>query len=114
VRRIKIAMAASRRTARILISPIRGRHSRSADKKALSINPELAFAHGHLAAAYALEGDTDRARAERVEARRLSGDGRFASLARLRAARSWGVPKIRALYETTYFVGLRKAGLPEK
>jgi TolB-like protein/DNA-binding winged helix-turn-helix (wHTH) protein/Tfp pilus assembly protein PilF len=83
-------------------------------EKALGVNPELAFAHGHLAAAHALEGDTERATAELAEARRLSGDGRFASLARLQAARSWGVPKIRALYETTYFVGLRKAGLPEK
>jgi tetratricopeptide (TPR) repeat protein len=82
-------------------------------EKALSANRQLAFAHGHLAAAYALEGDTDRAAMELAEARRLSGDGRFASIARLRAARSWGVPMVRALYETTYFVGLRKAGLPE-
>jgi adenylate cyclase len=83
-------------------------------EEALSANAELAFAHGHLAAAYALKGDTERAAAELAEARRLSGDGRFASIARLRAARSWGVPKIRSLYETTYFVGLRKAGLPEE
>src|SRR5215469_13134766 len=83
-------------------------------ERAISINSELAFAHGHLAAAYALKGNTGRAAAELAEARRLSGDGRFASLARLRAARSWGVPKIRGLYETTYFVGLRKAGLPEE
>jgi TolB-like protein/Flp pilus assembly protein TadD len=82
-------------------------------EKALSVNPGLAFAHGHLAAAHALNGDAERAAAELAEARRLSGDGRFASIARLQAARSWGVPKIRALYETTYFVGLRKAGMPE-
>jgi len=25
-----------------------------------------------------------------------------------------GVPKIRALYEATYFAGLRKAGVPEE
>jgi tetratricopeptide (TPR) repeat protein len=42
-------------------------------EKALSANPELAFAHGHLAAAYALEGDAERAAAELAEARRLSG-----------------------------------------
>jgi tetratricopeptide (TPR) repeat protein len=83
-------------------------------EKALSANPGLAFAHGHLAAAYALEGGTERAHAELAEARRLSGDGRFASMARLQAARSWGVPKVRALYEATYFAGLRKAGLSEK
>jgi hypothetical protein len=26
----------------------------------------------------------------------------------------WGVPKVRALYETTYIAGLRKAGMPEE
>jgi hypothetical protein len=26
----------------------------------------------------------------------------------------WGVPTIRALYEKTFFVGLRKAGVPEE
>jgi hypothetical protein len=26
----------------------------------------------------------------------------------------WGVPKIRALFEATYFVALRKAGMPEE
>jgi TolB-like protein/Tfp pilus assembly protein PilF len=83
-------------------------------EKALSANPELAFAHGHLAAAYALKGDAEHAAAELAEARRLSGDGRFASMARLQAARHWGVPKIRALYETTYFAGLRIAGMPEE
>jgi hypothetical protein len=29
-------------------------------------------------------------------------------------AGNWGVPKIRALFEATYFVGLRKAGMPEE
>jgi hypothetical protein len=32
----------------------------------------------------------------------------------MRGARYWGVEKIRALYETTYFAGLRKAGMPEE
>jgi TolB-like protein/Flp pilus assembly protein TadD len=83
-------------------------------EKALRANPELAFVHGHLAAAYALKGDTERAAAELAEARRISGDGRFASIARLRAARYWGVPKIGALYEKIYFAGLREAGMPEE
>ena len=26
----------------------------------------------------------------------------------------YGVPKIRALFETTYLAGLRKAGIPEE
>jgi adenylate cyclase len=82
-------------------------------EKALDANPELAHAHAPLAAAYALKGETERAAAELAEARRLS-DGRFASIARLKAARDWGVPKIRALYEPTLFAGLRKAGMPEE
>jgi adenylate cyclase len=83
-------------------------------EKALSANPELAFVHGHLAAAYASKCDTERSAAELAEARRLSGDGRLVSIARLRAARHWGVPKIRVLYEKIYFAGLHKAGMPEK
>ena len=70
-----------------------------------------------LAAAYALRGETDRAAAELAEARRLSGDNRYSSLARLRAVGYWGVPavpKIRALFEATYFAGLQLAGMPEE
>ena len=44
-----------------------------------------------------------------------SSDDRFSSIARLNAvARYRGVPKIHALYEATYFAGLRKAGMPEE
>ena len=70
-----------------------------------------------LAAAYALTGETGRAAAELAEARRLSCDDRYSNLARLRAVGYWGVPavpKIRALFETTWFAGLRKAGMPEE
>jgi TolB-like protein/Tfp pilus assembly protein PilF len=83
-------------------------------EKALGANPGLWFAHAPLAAAYALKGEPERAAAELAEARRLSGDGRFASIASLEAARYWGVPKIRALFEATFFAGLRKAGMPEE
>jgi adenylate cyclase len=67
-----------------------------------------------LAAAYALIGETERAAAELADSRRLSGDDRFTSLARLRAVGNWGVPKIRALFEATYFAGLRLAGMQEE
>ena len=67
-----------------------------------------------LAAAYALKGDTERAAVELAEARTLNGDDRYSSIARLKAAGYFGVPKIRALYEATYFAGLRKAGMPEE
>jgi hypothetical protein len=70
--------------------------------------------HGHLASAYALKGQTERAAAELAEARKQSGDDRYSSIARLKAVGYWGVPKIRALIEATYFAGLRKAGMPEE
>jgi hypothetical protein len=68
-----------------------------------------------LASACALKGETERAAAEPAEARRLSPDDRYSSIARLQVVRQyWGVPKIRALFETTYLAGLRKAGMPEE
>jgi TolB-like protein/DNA-binding winged helix-turn-helix (wHTH) protein/Tfp pilus assembly protein PilF len=83
-------------------------------EKARSTNPALAPVHAQLASAYALKGETVRAAAELAEGRRLSGDDRFSSIARLKAVGYFGVPKIRALLEATYFVGLRKAGMPEE
>jgi hypothetical protein len=32
----------------------------------------------------------------------------------LKAVANFGAPKTRALFETTYFAGLRKAGMPEE
>jgi TolB-like protein/Tfp pilus assembly protein PilF len=83
-------------------------------EKARRANPRFAAIPARLAAAYALKGETERAAAELAEARRLSGDGRFSSIARLKVARTFGVPQIRALYETTFLAGLRKAGVPEE
>jgi TolB-like protein/class 3 adenylate cyclase len=67
-----------------------------------------------LAAGYGLKGEKERASIAFGEARRLSD--RYLSIARLKAApgRQWlAEPKIRALSETTYFAGLRLAGMPE-
>jgi adenylate cyclase len=89
-------------------------------EKARGAHPGLATNHAWLAAAYALNGDTDRAGFELTEARRLSGDDRYSSIARLKAfgyagtRNYWGVPNVRTLFEATYFAGLRKAGLPEE
>jgi hypothetical protein len=59
---------------------------------------------------------SERAAAELTEARRLEGGDLFSSIAHVKAfPGAWlGVPKTRALYEATYFAGLRKAGMPEE
>ena len=85
-------------------------------EKARSAGPAVLFNQVRLASAYALKGETERAAAELAEAQRLHGGDLFSSIACLKAfPGAWmGVPKIRALYEATYFAGLRKAGLPEE
>ena len=82
-------------------------------EKARTASPGLPYIHSRLASAHALNGETARAAAELAEARRLSGDDHYASIAHL-SAEYLGVPKIRALYEGVYFAGLRIAGMPEK
>jgi predicted Zn-dependent protease len=82
-------------------------------EKARNASPALPYVHARLAAAYALKGETIRAAAELAAARSLSGDDHYSSIARLRAE-YLGVPKIRALYESVYFAGLRMAGLSEE
>jgi adenylate cyclase len=81
-----------------------------------SAMPAVPAHRSRLASAYALRGETERAAAELAEARRLDGGDLFSSIAHLKAYPGawWGVPKIRALYEATYFAGLRKAGMPEE
>jgi tetratricopeptide (TPR) repeat protein len=83
-------------------------------EKACVATPAVPLHHAYLAAALALKGENDRATAELAETRRLSPDDMYSTITRLREVRYWGVPKIRALYEATYFAGLRKAGMPEE
>jgi TolB-like protein/class 3 adenylate cyclase/Tfp pilus assembly protein PilF len=88
-------------------------------EKARSAMPAHANAHALLASAYALKGASERAAAELAEARRLAPDDRFSSIARYKAviyprAENRALPKIQALSETTFFAGLRKAGMPEE
>jgi hypothetical protein len=46
---------------------------------------------------------------------RLRGQGSYSSISSLRATVGyWGVPTIQARFETTYFAGLREAGMPEE
>ena len=85
-------------------------------QKACSASPDKPYNHLHLAAAYALSGDLDRADSELAEARRLDAGTLYSSITHLKAFPGawWGVPKIRTLFEATYFAGLRKAGVPEE
>jgi TolB-like protein/class 3 adenylate cyclase/tetratricopeptide (TPR) repeat protein len=89
-------------------------------EKARSAIPGHPNTRATLASAYALIGEIDLSAAELAEARRLVGDDRFSSIARLKEVGFFGVggdfgaPSIRALMETTYFPGLRKAGVPEE
>ena len=80
-------------------------------EKARSANPEHPLPHAYLASAYGLGDQIGRAAGELAHARRLASDDRYSSLARLRTVGPFGVPKIRALFEATYFVGLRTAGM---
>jgi TolB-like protein/Tfp pilus assembly protein PilF len=83
-------------------------------EKGRTASPALPFVHIWLASAYALKGAIERAALELAEARRLRGEGSYASIAVLRADWIYGAPKIWALLEATFFAGLRKAGMPEE
>lgn len=80
-------------------------------EKARTATPAHPLFRTLLASAYALKGDNVSAATELAEARKLVGDDRYSSIARLRAVVSWGAPK--DLVEATYFAGLRQAGVPE-
>jgi adenylate cyclase len=83
-------------------------------EKAGSISPALPFVPAVLASAYGLKGKTERAAAKLRDARNLGGADSYLNSIRTERMEYFGVPKIRALYEATYFAGLRKAGMPEE
>jgi TolB-like protein/Flp pilus assembly protein TadD len=87
--------------------------ARSWFEKACTANPVQPLPYAYLAACYALKDDIPRAQAELRQARNLSGDDRLASIARVKDARFYGVPRIYELFGATYFTGLRKAGVPD-
>jgi len=72
-------------------------------ERARNHTPAFSGIRAGLAAAHALNGDTERAAKELAEARKLSAGDHYSSLTRLRTIRNWGVPKIRALFEATLF-----------
>jgi TolB-like protein len=84
-------------------------------EKARTASPGLPFVRGHLAAAYGIKGESERAAVELAEAGRLSRvPDQYSSISRLKSVGDFGVPKIRALWDATFFAGLRKAGMPEE
>jgi TolB-like protein/class 3 adenylate cyclase len=85
-------------------------------EKARAALPGVPIFHTHLASAYALSGETERAAAELAEARRL-GRGDFVwniACMKTSGVLRMSTPKTFALAETTYIAGLRKAGMPEE
>jgi adenylate cyclase len=83
-------------------------------EKARVAAPELPWVHLRLASAYGLKGETERAAAEIAEAQQLQGHGRDWTIASLKAPGFSLGTKISGPLETTYFAGLRKAGMPEQ
>jgi TolB-like protein/DNA-binding winged helix-turn-helix (wHTH) protein len=85
-------------------------------EKARHENSAYPFVPAWLAAAYGLKGDLPHAAAELAEARRLGGNGTFATVAgeRTSSGRDFTAPANHALLENTYLAGLRRAGVPEK
>ncbi len=83
-------------------------------EKARVAAPELPWVHLRLASAYGLKGETERAAAEIAEAQRTDGHARDLTIAHLKAPGFSSGTKISALFDTTYFAGLRKAGMPEQ
>jgi hypothetical protein len=79
-------------------------------EKARVAAPDLPWVHLRLASAYGLKGETQRGAAELAEVRRMDGHRYDFSIARLKAGLL--IPtKIDALFESTYYAGLRKAGV---
>jgi tetratricopeptide (TPR) repeat protein len=83
-------------------------------EKARGVAPELPWVHLRLAAAYGLQGEIERAAAEIAEAQRMDGHGRDFTIAHLKVPGFSSGTKTSALFDTTYFAGLRKAGMPEE
>ena len=83
-------------------------------EKGRSAIPTFPLAYSFLGAAYALNGETERGSRELAETYQLSGKVWVSTIADMKVTGYWGPPKIRALYESVYFAGLRKLGVPEE
>jgi len=81
-------------------------------EKSHRTSPEVWYVHAWLAAACALMGDLQRARAELDIARTLQAPGFEAAIAHI--AERFTAPESRAKFDTTIYTGLRLAGMPEE
>ena len=80
-------------------------------EKARNADPAHPTVRAFLACAFGLKGEIERAAAELAEARKPNSA--YSSIASAKKG-YMGLPNIRALSETTFFAGLRKAGVPEE
>jgi tetratricopeptide (TPR) repeat protein len=84
-------------------------------EKARNSNSNIAFLRGYLVSAYALNGEPERAAAELEQRQKMSPPLRSIAVARTRLKTVLRAsPKLIALEEEAYYVGLRKAGVPEQ
>jgi len=83
-------------------------------KKARNTAPERPYVPAYLASAYAIKGEKELAAAALAEAQRLNPDGLYSSIARVKARFRSPAPSVAVLYESTFYAGLRKAGVPEQ
>jgi adenylate cyclase len=83
-------------------------------EKGRAMFPTFPLAYSFLGAAYALNGEVERGAAELAEHYRLSGRVWVSTIADMKVTGYWGPPKIRELFWTVYFAGLRKLGVPEE
>jgi tetratricopeptide (TPR) repeat protein len=80
-------------------------------ERARNANPELPYVRCHLASAYALNDDIESASVQLAEARKLRGGDGYSSISQIKATGYFGVPVVGALYDATFFAGLRRAGM---
>lgn len=83
-------------------------------EKGRSAIPTFPLAYSFLGAAYALNGELERGAKELAETYRLSGEVWVSTIADMKVTGYWGPPDVRALYESIYFEGLRKLGVPKE
>jgi tetratricopeptide (TPR) repeat protein len=83
-------------------------------KKARNAAPGRPYVPAYLASAYAIKGESELAAAALAEAQRLNPDGLYSSIASVKARYQTPAPSVAALYESTFYAGLRRAGVPEQ